>query len=416
MPSESPPEHSQDGPSASASPDSGHNSPPDPTGAEENRDIKDGAPKAPITEPGGADDPPPPDAKADAADQAPPAPKSGAGEPGWLELWSLPLNAFLMLAAGISLYFASSQSPAVGGLALAVGILAALPFAYSILSPNNGFRPHLDRINKVALLLLAALPIWQLNHYLLEGTEIPIVQHLVSLSLVLALCCLVVAIDRRRRDFSNQALSAHLALRAIDSSSWIYAICIGIVLALATCALVRVLAPGSIIDIKLLSRGIIPPLTLMLFYAGLSDLVTRYWMVFSQSRDKVSALNLLLPRLRLDKREETLETIYTCIDRSGEFNRYLLWAIPILGFIGTVLGISLAAQGMGSMLTSASQEYSEVLTEALEPLGIAFDTTLIALSLSLVLALAQSVHGTWIDRLIGRLVEIHSGSAEPQEG
>jgi biopolymer transport protein ExbB/TolQ len=55
--------------------------------------------------------------------------------------------------------------------------------------------------------------------------------------------------------------------------------------------------------------------------------------------------------------------------------RYLLWAIPSIGFVGTILGISqsLSIAGSGDIdrITSA--------------LGVAFDTTLLALVLSLIL-------------------------------
>lgn len=57
--------------------------------------------------------------------------------------------------------------------------------------------------------------------------------------------------------------------------------------------------------------------------------------------------------------------------------RYLAWAIPSVGFVGTVLGISQA-------LGIANSGEIEVITATL---GVAFDTTLIALILSLVLML-----------------------------
>jgi len=55
--------------------------------------------------------------------------------------------------------------------------------------------------------------------------------------------------------------------------------------------------------------------------------------------------------------------------------RYLLWAIPSLGFIGTVLGISQA-------LMIANNKDMKAITSTL---GVAFDTTLVALILSIVL-------------------------------
>ncbi len=55
--------------------------------------------------------------------------------------------------------------------------------------------------------------------------------------------------------------------------------------------------------------------------------------------------------------------------------RYLLWAIPSLGFIGTVLGIS-------SALMLANSKDMQLITSTL---GVAFDTTLVALILSIIL-------------------------------
>ncbi len=55
--------------------------------------------------------------------------------------------------------------------------------------------------------------------------------------------------------------------------------------------------------------------------------------------------------------------------------RYILWAIPSIGFIGTILGIS-------QSLSIAATAPVEEITAAL---GVAFDTTLLALILSVVL-------------------------------
>jgi chemotaxis protein MotA len=55
--------------------------------------------------------------------------------------------------------------------------------------------------------------------------------------------------------------------------------------------------------------------------------------------------------------------------------RYLTWGIPSLGFIGTVLGISQA-------LTIASSGNMEEITAVL---GVAFDTTLVSLVLSIII-------------------------------
>jgi len=59
--------------------------------------------------------------------------------------------------------------------------------------------------------------------------------------------------------------------------------------------------------------------------------------------------------------------------------RYLAWAIPSIGFIGTVLGIG---QAMGALQTTKGQD---MMTEAARHLSMAFDTTFVALVLSLML-------------------------------
>jgi biopolymer transport protein ExbB/TolQ len=60
---------------------------------------------------------------------------------------------------------------------------------------------------------------------------------------------------------------------------------------------------------------------------------------------------------------------------------YLAWAIPAIGFLGTVRGL---AGGM-SMAGSQEADMSKFIKAATDQLGIAFDCTFVALALSLVL-------------------------------
>lgn len=60
---------------------------------------------------------------------------------------------------------------------------------------------------------------------------------------------------------------------------------------------------------------------------------------------------------------------------------YLVWAIPAIGFLGTVRGL---AGGM-SMAGTQEADLSKFIKQATDQLGIAFDCTFIALALSLVL-------------------------------
>ena len=59
--------------------------------------------------------------------------------------------------------------------------------------------------------------------------------------------------------------------------------------------------------------------------------------------------------------------------------RFIAWLIPILGFIGTVLGISLAIAGFPELFRSGSDTLGDQLGPITTNLGVAFDTTLLAL-------------------------------------
>ena len=79
---------------------------------------------------------------------------------------------------------------------------------------------------------------------------------------------------------------------------------------------------------------------------------------------------------------------------SGSYTlvKVFLWAIPIMGFIGTVLGISTAIAGLAGGM-SGTQEMASLmdqLTEVTVGLGVAFDTTLVALCMSILLSFPAS--------------------------
>jgi biopolymer transport protein ExbB/TolQ len=69
-----------------------------------------------------------------------------------------------------------------------------------------------------------------------------------------------------------------------------------------------------------------------------------------------------------------------------------LWATPVFGFVGTVLGLSVAVRGFGGTLQGASDIASlkSSLTTVTGGLGIAFETTLVALVCALITQLILS--------------------------
>ena len=71
----------------------------------------------------------------------------------------------------------------------------------------------------------------------------------------------------------------------------------------------------------------------------------------------------------------------------------IIWVIPILGFIGTVIGLSGAIGGFGAVLNTDASVSSlrESLTPVTSNLGIAFDTTFVALVLAMVVQLLMTL-------------------------
>lgn len=94
-------------------------------------------------------------------------------------------------------------------------------------------------------------------------------------------------------------------------------------------------------------------------------------------------------RSQSENDEASLETSYSLI-------KGFVWAIPVLGFIGTVLGLSEAVSGFGSVLES-TQDVSQIVS-ALKVvtggLATAFETTLQALVAALAIQLAL----TWLKK------------------
>ena len=84
-----------------------------------------------------------------------------------------------------------------------------------------------------------------------------------------------------------------------------------------------------------------------------------------------------------DNDERYLESTYTLV-------RGFVWAIPVLGFIGTVLGLAQAIGGFGEVVARGAElaELKSSLGGVTGGLAIAFETTLIALVAALLIQLA----------------------------
>jgi hypothetical protein len=70
--------------------------------------------------------------------------------------------------------------------------------------------------------------------------------------------------------------------------------------------------------------------------------------------------------------------------------KVFLWAIPILGFIGTVLGLSIAMQNFGSADLADMAQLKKSVSDITGGLATAFNTTLLGLILSMILMFPMS--------------------------
>ena len=89
-------------------------------------------------------------------------------------------------------------------------------------------------------------------------------------------------------------------------------------------------------------------------------------------------------------------------ESSYSFPRILVWAIPLLGFIGTVIGISRAVSGFSGFLEQAGdvEQIKEGIGTVTGGLAVAFDTTLLALLLSVIVMIPLVLVERYESRLL----------------
>lgn len=140
----------------------------------------------------------------------------------------------------------------------------------------------------------------------------------------------------------------------------------------------------------------------------LQRLVKRIIMQFQITRSTEQANNLMNSSLELMQHE---------VDLKYNMVRYLVWLIPTLGFIGTVVGITLALSSAGDMPDiTDSAEIKAWVAVITTKLGVAFNTTLLALIMSAGLVFCMNIAqgreekalnlvGQYcLDRLVNRLI------------
>lgn len=120
---------------------------------------------------------------------------------------------------------------------------------------------------------------------------------------------------------------------------------------------------------------------------------------FRESKVLCRVLNGLERMQKTQSTSETREYFNTAsdldaadIDTNFSMIGYIVWLLPTLGLVGTVLGIGLGFSGFAAIINSA-QDFSKVrdaLPIVTQRLGTAFDSTLLAILLSVVIGLYTS--------------------------
>lgn len=128
----------------------------------------------------------------------------------------------------------------------------------------------------------------------------------------------------------------------------------------------------------------------------------------------VNALDLAVRRIRLNRNfQEANDVAMEACDLHLELlnsklsiSKYILWAIPSIGFLGTVRGISIA-------LSKATEAMAGDISGVGASLGVAFNSTYVALGLSLLLMLiSNSLHGRE-ERLVAQFKSFISSTFIP---
>lgn len=141
----------------------------------------------------------------------------------------------------------------------------------------------------------------------------------------------------------------------------------------------------------------------------LQRIVKRIITQFQISRNAEQANTLM---------NSSLELIQHEVDLKYNITRYLVWLIPTLGFIGTVIGIALALSAAGNMPDIQDSAAIKIwVAQITIALGVAFNTTLVALIMSAILVFLMNIAqgreekalnlvGQYcLDRLVNRLID-----------
>ena len=289
-------------------------------------------------------------------------------------------------------------------LGLALGLIySLLLWLYArVLKPTEARFYHSLNLASISFMLalaaIASFALWQ--QLFSERLVLDLSWQMLSLLLGLGLGANAILIRRQALQLQMQQQSHEQAMQKMFAGpSLAISLALAVLFTLIVLLLILNLAQGwplaATLEVKMLDRGVIPPLALLLFFWGLILLIGKYLadlqLLSERTRSDSVFSELQASTETLEQKERMAGLLWQSNESFYSLPQYLNWAIPILGFIGTVLGISLAAESISGVISASQGALSDSLAQAIAPLGIAFDTTLVALSLSVVLVLLQTL-------------------------
>jgi biopolymer transport protein ExbB/TolQ len=129
-----------------------------------------------------------------------------------------------------------------------------------------------------------------------------------------------------------------------------------------------VLVPKDLADYRTKATKLSPPVFL-------SQLINQTILSFQATQSSDQAHSVMNSMLDLELHR--LELRYTAL-------RYLSWLLPTLGFLGTVVGIAASLQHLGG---GTGDDLASALAPVTARLAVAFNTTIMALAMSVILVL-----------------------------
>jgi biopolymer transport protein ExbB/TolQ len=95
-----------------------------------------------------------------------------------------------------------------------------------------------------------------------------------------------------------------------------------------------------------------------------------------------------------DVLKDEADRAFSSAEASYTLLRVIVWATPIMGFIGTVMGVSQSVGGLSTVLGGDVEDISQItgaLTNVTKELAFSFDTTLIALVATVIIMISMTL-------------------------